>query len=153
MLFIYLNGVYESSSTRRIVHALVGGGKLRRRVRISSTKVLDCREKRLPSDHVQVRTSHHNCGLARHSHPIYARSFCRFSVVVNVSSHGVRSLVRHTPSLRARGGVRHVASCYHAGITSCIPSPCCNNTRKFRGILSVLRSTYTKLLASLIPNG
>lgn len=149
VLFIYLNGVYHSSATRKIVLRLLGRTNLRGRFIVSSTNVLSCRRKRLPSDQVHTRTTHHNCGLIRHSHPMHARSFCSFSLVVKVSSQGVSSLGRHTPKPRRRGGVRHVARCYAHVPTSRIPSPCCKNTRNFRCIVSILRSTYDKLLGGL----
>lgn len=100
VLFIYLKGVYHDSATRNMVLRLVRRTKLRGRFIVSSTKVLSCRRKRLPSDQVHTRTTHHNCRLIRHSHPIHARSFCGFSLVVNVSSQGVSSLGSGTPSPR-----------------------------------------------------
>lgn len=98
VLFIYLNGVYHSSSTRKIVGRLMRRTKHTSRFLVSSTNVLSCRRNRLPSDQVHTRTTHHKCGLARLSQPMHARSFCGFSLVVNVSSHGVSSLGSHTPS-------------------------------------------------------
>lgn len=150
MLFIYLKGVYQSPSTRTIVGGLIRSTKLSNQVGVSSTNVVKCRTKRGTSPHVHSRTTHEKCGLSSISHPMYARSFFSFSLVVKVSGHGVSSLGQGTPSLRSIRGVRRVARCSRGGLCSRIPSPCCDKTRNFRLILSLLRSTYTKLLSRLM---